>query len=232
MAETPVYGLRTPDPNDVPDVPSDMQNLAEDVEGELERIDASAQSLADRVTALESGVGGAGWVVIGSGSAPAGHSFTIDLTGGGKFPSPPLWNQVEIHMRIDLTEEDLVVARINSDAAAIYRSSGYSVDGGGVLEQPWHYDANTVWPIARTATAGTNMIHLRLFTTDVNPGLHEFLSTFSRESASSSVNQIGHAHGSTTAGRTLTSLYIAGNAATDIVNCWWTATGLRLAHPS
>jgi hypothetical protein len=233
MALTPAYAFRTPDPEDVPAVPSDMQDLAEDIETELVRIDDAAADLADRVTALESGTGGSGWIVIGSGSAPAGHSFTIDLTDGGRFPSPPLWNQIEVRMRLDLTEENLVLARINSDASAVYRSGGYTVDGAGVAEEPWSYTANTVWAIGRTGTAGTNSLIFRLFASDFAPGLHTFQSTFSRESDSSSVNQIGHGHGSLmSGGMTITSLQFLGNSTADFVNCWWTATGLRLEHPA
>lgn len=233
MPETPIYALRTPEPSDVPDVPSDMQDLAEDVEAELERIDNAGADLADRITALEDGTGGSGWIVIGSGSAPAGHSFTIDLTDGGRFPSPPLWNQIEIRMRMDMTAADLVVCRINSDATAVYRSGGYTVDGAGVVEEPWSYTANTVWAVARTGTAGTNSMVFRLFASDFDPGLHTFQSTFTRESDSSSVNQVGHGHGSTmSGGMTVSSLQFLGNSTTDFVNCWWTATGLRLEHPS
>lgn len=207
--------------------------LAEQVQAKFADVDAAHTDLAARVSALENGTGGAGWIVIGSGSAPAGHSFTIDLTDGGRFPNPPLWNQVEVRMRMDMTAADLVVCRINADSSAVYRSGGYTVDGDGNVEEPWSYTANTVWAVARTATAGTNSMVFRLFASDFDPGLMTFQSAFTRESDSSSVNQIGHGHGSLmSGGMTVSSIQFLGNAATDFVNCWWTATGLRLAHPA
>lgn len=229
-------GFKYEDINDPPGVSQRAEagtTLAEQVQAKFLTTDASLSTLEDRVAALEGGTGGSGWVVIGSGSAPAGHDFVIDLTDGGRFPEPPLWNQIEVRMRLDLTEENLVLCRINSDSSAVYRSGGYTVDADGVVEQPWSYTANTVWAIGRTATAGTNSLIFRLFASDFDPGLHTFQSTFTRESDSSSVNQIGHAHGSImSGGMTVSSLQFLGNATADFVNCWWTATGLRLTHPS
>lgn len=233
MPETPIYALRTPDPNDVPDVAADMQNLAEDVEDELARIDSTATGLEERLTALETGTGGAGLIFIGNGSAPAGKSFVIDLTAGGKFPSPPLWNQIKVFMRVDLTAADLVLCRINSDADTVYRSGGYTVDAAGAVEDPWAYSAISAWGVARCGTAGTNTIEFTLFASDFAPGLHAFQSTFTRESDSTSVNQVGQGHGSLmSGGKTVTSLEFRGNASTDFVNAWWTAMGVRTAHPS
>lgn len=229
-------GFKFEDKNDPPGFSQRAEagtTLAEQVQAKFLTTDSSIADLTNRVAALEGGTGGSGWVVIDSGSAPAGHSFVIDLTDGGRFPNPPAWNQIEVRMRMDLTAEDLVVCRLNSDASAVYRSGGYSVDGAGAVEQPWNYTANTVWAIARTATAGTNSVIFRLFSSDFAPGLHTFQSTFSRESDSSSVNQIGHGHGSLmSGGMTISSIQFLGNASTDFVNCWWTATGLRLEHPA
>jgi len=207
--------------------------LAEQVQAKFSTTDSSLASLEDRIAALENGTGGAGWIVIGSGSAPAGHDFTVDLTDGGRFPSPPAWNQIEVRMRLDLTADDMVLCRINGDSDSVYRSSMYSMDGTGASVNPSHSTPNNVWIIARTATAGTNSINFKMFSSDFNPGLHTFQSEFTRESDTSTASKIGQAHGSLiSGGKTVTSLQFLGNSTTDFVNCWWTAIGLRLAHPS
>lgn len=46
MPGTPAYNLRYPALSNTPNVPQDMQNLAEDVEDEVERVDAKFASLA------------------------------------------------------------------------------------------------------------------------------------------------------------------------------------------
>jgi hypothetical protein len=46
MPSTPTYGLRYPALSNSPNVPQDIQNLAEDVEDEFERVDAKIATLA------------------------------------------------------------------------------------------------------------------------------------------------------------------------------------------
>src|SRR5690606_11469539 len=79
----------------------DSPILAEQIQSKFVTTDSQLADLSARVAALEDGTGGAGWIPIISGSN-SGASFSIDLTAGGKFPSPPLWSVVQIYMRVDL----------------------------------------------------------------------------------------------------------------------------------
>jgi hypothetical protein len=209
------------------------EKLPEQIQAKFITTDATLASLSDRLDAIENGTGGVGWIPIAFGSAPAGHSFSVDLTDGGRFPSPPLWGAVRVTMRLDLTAADLVVCRVNGDSDAVYQSGGAMIASDGVLEEAFHYTANTVWALGRTATAGTNNLEMTIFNADVNPGLLGFQATISRQSSSPGVHQYGVATGATTSGgKTLTSLLFMGNASTDFVNAWWIAEGLRTVHPS
>lgn len=232
MATTPNQAFPYPTKDDQPDPPADIRALAEALDANITASAAAVASLTDRVAALEDGTGGSGWVVIDSGSAPAGHSFTIDLTADGKFPSPPAWNQIQVLMRLDMTAPDLVLCRVNGDSDSVYRSGGAQINSTGTVEEPWHYAGNNTWAIGRTATTGTNSCTFTMYASDFNPGLMTFQSTMTRESDTDTAHEYGVAHGSLTAGKTVTSLEFLGNTTTDFVNCWWTAMGLRLEHPS
>jgi len=235
MAETPIYALRTPDPEEVPNVPSDMQDLAEDVETQLARMDNSAADLADRVAALESGTGGVGWMPIGSGTA-SGASFSIDLTAAGKYPSPPLWDEVRVSMRMDLSTDSYVNCRINGDSDLVYRSGSFVMDStvpAASDAENWHFPTGDqgAWVIARLATISTNVIDLRIFHTGASASLMAFQSQFSRQSDSSTTHRHGIAHGSLTTGKTATSLTFLPSSPNTFTNVYWWAEGLRLVAP-
>lgn len=71
MGATPIYGLRYPALSNSPNVPLDVQNLAEDVESEIERIDDAMASLGPRRHRVDT-----------SGST-ASTSYTGTLSAGG-----------------------------------------------------------------------------------------------------------------------------------------------------
>jgi hypothetical protein len=240
MAETPVYGLRTPDPGETPNVPLDMQELAEDVEAELERIDTTAADLVDRVTALETGAGGIGWIPITSGSG-SGTPINIDMTDGGRFPSPPAWDCIKLQMRFDLDAEGNINLRINGDSDAVYRSGGGAIDSLGTIPvtTPWHFPNGGgnpfagSWRIAHGATVTSNNMELTLFHTGPSPSLIGFQCTAGRQSDAASSHRYSYAHGSLNSAKTLSSLsFILSNGATSFTDAWWWVEGLRMTHPS
>lgn len=53
MPSTPAFGFRFPAPGDQPDVPVDIRNLAEDVEGQALTTNAAVTAAADSVAALD-----------------------------------------------------------------------------------------------------------------------------------------------------------------------------------
>src|SRR5690606_4367351 len=105
----------------------DSPILAEQIQSKFVTTDSQLADLSARVAALEDGTGGAGWIPITSGSN-SGASFSIDLTAGGKFPSPPLWSVVQIYMRVDLDAAGEVRMSINGENNNTYRSGSFMMD--------------------------------------------------------------------------------------------------------
>lgn len=235
MPTTINYALPSPEPGDVPDVPADMQDLADAVDTELTRVDADAAALAVRVAALESGTGGVGWIPIGKGTA-AGATFTIDLTAAGKFPNPPLWDEVRVGMRVDMSgSDDEVRCRINNESDLVYRSGGFTMDSQvpAVSDADnWHYATGnaTAFVIAKLGTISTNLIDLRLFHTGSSSSLISFQSFSSRQSDSSGTHRNTMAAGALTTGKTATSLTFIAPSST-FANVFWWAQGLRSVAP-
>jgi len=213
----------------------DSPILAEQIQSKFVTTDSQLADLSARVAALEDGTGGAGWIPIISGSN-SGASFSIDLTAGGKFPSPPLWSVVQIYMRVDLDAAGEVRMSINGENNNTYRSGSFMLDSQipAVSDnENWHRNAATSWSIAQMSTISTGNIALTLFHTSVNPGLINFQAFSSRHSDNDSFHRNQMASGSIEAAKTLQNLVIAtGAGATSFVNCWWWATGLRMVHPS
>lgn len=234
MPQTP-NGYPYPDPNDVPDVPADLRDLAEAVDASQTTNAAAIADLTARVAALETGTGGAGWIPIASGSN-SGASFSIDLTAGGKFPSPPLWSIVRVYMRVDLDAVGEVRMTLNGDTDGGYRSGSFMLDSESPANsdpESWHREAATSWSLAQLSTISTGNLNLTLFHTSVNPGLINFQCLASRHSETASFHRNQMSSGGIASTKTLQSLLFAtGNGASTFVNCWWWAEGLRMVHPS
>lgn len=81
MGATVPYGFRFPAGTNPPNVPSDLRNLAEDINDEVVRVDGDTSSLASRVTALEATLAVVRWRHIDSGSE-TGSAFTITVPSG------------------------------------------------------------------------------------------------------------------------------------------------------
>lgn len=234
MASTPTQGFPYPVPNDPPDVPSDIRALAEALDTKITADDATIADLATRVAALEDGTGGVGWIPIATGSS-SGTSFTIDLTDGGRFPDPPLWNMVQVDMRVDLSDVGGVAMRFSGETSNIYRSGSFQVDSANNFDtENWHLTNANHWRIAHLSTISTGVLSLKLFHTAANPGLIPFQCKSSRQSDDPSVQRHTIASGSLiSTGVTVSSLQFLPTAgATNINNAWWWATGLRTVHPS
>lgn len=209
--------------------------LAEQIQEKFVGVDAQLADMAARLAALEDGTGGAGWIPITSGSN-SGASFSIDLTAAGKFPSPPLWSVVQIHMRVDLDAVGEVRMSINGENNNTYRSGSFMIDSevpSTFDGENWHREDATSWSLAQLSTISTGNINLTLFHASVNPGLINFQCFASRHSEDGTFHRNQMSSGSIEAAKTLQNLVFAtGNGATSFVNCWWWATGLRMVHPS
>lgn len=210
------------------------EKLAEQIQAKFIESDARIAALTARVNALENGTGGIGWIPI-QNQTSSGASFTVDLTDGGRFPSPPLWNMVRVYMRFDLSEANMVLCRINGDDDAVYRSGSVMFDSqtpANIDPSNWHDPAAQSWRIAHGATVSTNNLEFTLFHTAANPGLLNFRCVSERQSDDSNVHRHTIASGSLTSAKTARSLQFIGYGPTTFVNAWWWAEGLRVAHPS
>ncbi|MEU5156741.1 hypothetical protein [Glycomyces sp. NPDC021274] len=209
--------------------------LPEQIQTKFIATDAAITDLMDRVAALESGSGGIGWIPIGSGTA-SGATFSIDLTDGGRFPNPPLWDEVRVSMRVDMSgSDDEVRCRVNNDSDLVYRSGSFTMDSQvpAVSDADnWHYPtaSQSAWAIAKLGTISTNLIDLRIFHTGVSSSLLAFQAFSSRQSDSSSTHRNWMASGSLTSGKTATSLTFLAPASTFSTVYWW-AEGLRMVAP-
>lgn len=207
--------------------------LAEQIQEKFQTLDAAAASLASRVTAIENGTGGIGWIPIATGGG-AGSDFTVDLTDGGRFPDPPLWNLVQLNMRFGLDDAGSVNLQINGESVGLYRSGYWMMDSDGPNpEIPFWAEQNS-WRIARSGVFSTNNLVFTLFHTAADPGLLNFQCSFNQEGASGNTHRQGMASGALTAeGRTVSSLrlFTAGGASQFDNTAWW-ALGLRMEHPS
>lgn len=211
--------------------------LAEQVQA---KFNSQADLIADltaRVAALETGVGGVGWIPIDEGDT-SGATFSIDLTSGGLFPDPPLWSVIKVFARIDLNDVGRVTLRANGDANNIYTSSGVPIDSLGNidLDQVFHYADASSWRVGHFSDVSTCNLELTLIFTGGNPGLVNFQSTSHRQSATSSVDRHMSAAGALTSGNalTLTSLEFGvdpDTVATSFTDVWWQAVGLRMVAP-
>lgn len=235
MASTPTQGFPYPVPNDIPDVPSDIRALAEALDTKISDLDATISDLQSRTAALEDGTGGAGWIPIATGS-DSGSTFSVDLTAGGKFPSPPLWNLVRVHMRADLDAAGEIRLQINGDGDSVYRSGAAMFDAESPANSDpsnWHRFDQPTWSIAHLSTISTGNLILTLFHTAANPGLINFQCTSARQSDDANVHRQTIASGSLTSAKTPTSLlFRTGAGATEYVDAWWWAEGLRMVPPS
>lgn len=216
----------------------DSPILAEQVQAKFIDVDAQLAAYEARIAAIENGTGGVGWIPITSGSS-SGSSFTVDLTDGGRFPSPPLWSEVRVSMKIDLSAAAYVNARVNgdNDLGVGYRSGSFTMDSvvpANSEDENWHFPSGNqgAWVIGRCATISTNVIDFRVYHADSNPGLLSFQSIFNRQSDDPQVHRAGVAWGAITASRTLTSLVFLPSSPVTIVNAYWKAEGLRLVPPS
>lgn len=234
MPSTVPQGFPYPVPNDTPDVPRDVRALAEALDTKLTALDSAISDLQTRATALEDGTGGSGMIAIGTGNN-SGSDFTIDLTAGGKFPSPPLWNLVKIYMRFDLNATGYVECRINGDSDAVYRSSGLPIDalGNNDSQDGWHFDDGLAWRIGHGGTVSTNNLDFTIYHTAANPGLLNFQATSGRQSDDPSAHRYTISHGSLISTKTASSLFFQPvSGASTFVNAWWWAFGMRMEHPS
>lgn len=220
--------------NDVPAVTlrreATGETLAEQVQAKFVTADASISDLTARVSALEDGTGGVGWIPISTGNT-SGDDFTLDLTAGGKFPDPPLWNVIKVFMRADLDAAGYVECRINGDSDAVYRSSGLPFDGQGNVDSQdsWYFDTGLAWRIGHLSSVSTGTLEMTIFNADSNPGLFGFQCTSGRESDDDSAHRYTIAHGSTIATKTISSLFFQPSAgAASFVNAWWDVAGLRV----
>src|SRR5690606_39837783 len=92
-------------------------------------------------------------------------------------PSPPLWSDDQIYMRVDLDAAGEVRMSINGENNNTYRSGSFMMDSQipAVSDnENWHRNAATSWSIAQMSTISTGNIALTLFHTSVNPGLINF----------------------------------------------------------
>src|SRR5690606_26035059 len=207
--------------------------LAEQIQAKFSANDALIASLTERVTALEIGTGGAGWIPIGEDNSP-GQNFVIDLTAGGKFASPPGWTVVQVFLRVDLSQVDKVLCRVNSDSSNIYRSGSTMIDSdvpSNFDAENFHYVGN-LWQVAQMSTISTGVIDFRLIHAHGDPGLCSFQATASRQSDDGTFHRHQLSSGSLTEARTVTSLQFIANSGSMFDACYWRAVGLRMEHPS
>lgn len=208
--------------------------LAEQIQAKFAASDAAQASLADRVAALENGTGGAGWIPISEGTS-SGASFTVDLTAGGKFPSPPSWTRINIFMRVDLSAVGNVHVRINGDSDAVYRHGSAMIDSeipASFDSENWASSSSTSWAVGQMSMISTGVIDMDIFHAHAAPGLMSFQSRASRQSDDGTFHRHVLASGSLTAAKTATSLVFYPSGATTFETAWWRAIGLRMAHPS
>jgi hypothetical protein len=213
----------------------DSPILAEQIQAKFVTTDSQLSDLSARVAALEDGTGGVGWIPIARGSS-SGASFSIDMTAGGKYPSPPLWDAVRVYARVDLDAVGEVRMSINGENDNVYRSGSYMIDSevpSTFDGENWHREAASSWSLAQLSTISTGNLALTLFHTDVNPGLINFQCFASRHSETNTFHRNQMSSGGITVAKTLQSLVFAtGNGASTFVNCWWKAEGLRMVAPS
>lgn len=207
--------------------------LAEQIQDKFVTTDAQLAGLTARVAALENGTGGVGAIPIGQGQG-SGTSFTVDLTAGGKFPSPPLWSVIDMRMRVDLSDPGGLAMRFFGETANIYRSGSFQVDSTNTFDSDnWHLSGANHWRIAHLSTLSTGLVDLRLFHTAANPGLISFQCTSTRQSDDANVHRHTIAAGSLESGGvTATTLQFLPTAgASSIVQAYWWAWGMRMVAP-
>lgn len=210
--------------------------LAEVVQAKVSTFDASIASLAARVAALEDGTGGVGWIPIAT-AHESGSNFSIDLTAGGKFPDPPQWSMVRVHMRLDLTAAEFVSMRVNSDSSSIYRSGVVPIRSDAAFgAESTHLDGVSRWAIGRAATVSTNNLELLLFHT-AGSNLLNFQCTSTRQSGSDVAHGFNLGWGSLTSGALNPSslqFFCGASPASgeEFTDAWYWAEALRMEHPS
>jgi hypothetical protein len=208
--------------------------LAEQVQAKVSDTDATLAALASRVAALEDGTGGVGWMPIAAGQNN-GATFSIDLTAGGKYPTPPRWDTVKVHMRYHLTAVQRVLLRINGDSDSVYRSGWTALDAEGNIDVPESgFEATgTSWSIGWGSTFSTNNLEFTLFHAFADPGLVNFQCTSVRQSTNATSHRYTVASGAlASGGKTPNSLQFLVTGGASFNQSWWSAQGLRMVHPS
>ena len=223
MPQTPVYGLPFEAPGDLPGHTldggpvGDQPILAEAVEAELLRVD---QSVADlRADALR------GWRPIGSGAVTSVGFFDIDLTAGGTFPAGT-FSLVQVHLVGKLSiDGGNIWARVNNNGNSDHRwgivvtqlSNGATTDSGRA-------DGNE-WRIGEWSSSPRSTCDLRLYGTDVTPGIIAYQAEASTAGGTSN-HLMSRAAGRLMASQNLSSLRIGGSiGGGQFDDCTWWAEG-------
>lgn len=240
MPVTPVYSFPTPAPGEPPDVPVDMQDLADAVETEVARIDVDVSDHGTRLAALEAGTSMVGWVPIQSGFN-SGATFNIDLTDDGRFTIGEFQN-IRLHMRYELDDPGGVFMRINADTTAVYTWGMRVLDAANQTDAPVnmtraafgiddlsHVNGNS-WRIGWGATVSNNNLICTIFHTNGN-NLHSFQATSNRMSTSATTHAEATAWGNLTGALSATPSSLrmfTASGATSYTNAWWWAEGYRV----
>lgn len=143
MPTTPIYGFPTPEPGDPPNVPLDMQDLAESIENELVRVDNDIQNVADMAADAARG-----WRPITNGIINNAPNFDIDLTNGGQFP-PGTFSLMRFWLQGSLDAEGYVWARVNNINGTTHRWGQDTVQYNDGSRNNNRNNGTAQWQVAR-----------------------------------------------------------------------------------
>ena len=202
MGTTANFGLRFPDPNDQPDVPADIENLADDTDSEL-------QNLANALAALQAEVA-RGWRPIAASAAESVGFFDIDLTAGGKFPAAH-FSIVRLHLRGQLTVNGgNIWARVNNAGNADHRwGMVVTQQSNGSVSDSGKNDSNE-WRLAEWSASPSSTCTVTLYRTDGDPGIISYQSQGGTYGGSTN-HLVSVSAGRLMVSQTLSSLRIGGS---------------------
>lgn len=222
MASTVPYGFPSPADTVPPDVPADIQALAEAVNDEIVRVDSDIQTVSDAATAAA-----LGWVPIGSGEEAATSAFVIDLTAGGAYPAGT-FSLMRLYFRGDMdgSAQWLTLNINDSLTSESHRSSWLAYDADGALDESGNGDLTT-WRLAYwSGVLIGNAATATLYSTDVDSFV-SYEGTGTYIASGSTASRRSFSWGRLNENRLPSSLRVGRVGTDNIANCRWWAEGWR-----
>lgn len=213
MGATVPSGLRFPAKSDPPDVAGDIRTLAEDVQGEIVRINGDVADHETRLTTIE-GHGIPSWVKVDEGTVSGVAGFVIAGI------TPGAYRAVRLHLFGSASAADIIRMRFNDDNTIALHKFGFrTYDGDGTL-QFFGFGDSDFWRIGFWGTAASCAAEVTILNTHISSSC-SYRAWSSRIGGSITTHQETTAHGRLNAPRLLTSLRVSGPPGGTISCDWW-----------